>query len=157
MLNNQIRTSGMMTLTFSDPCNFNQLKLGLCLPPKPLHEYACTLSQFYWGDTVLGEIPGVLLTYCCSVQFRRSVVSDSLWPHGLQASLSITNTGVCSNSWPLSWWCHPTISPSVIPFFFHLQSFPVSRSFQMSQLFESGDQNIGVSASTSVLLMNTQD
>ena len=62
-----------------------------------------------------------------------------------------------SNSYPLSQWCHPTISFSVLPFFSCLQSFPASGSFQMSQLFTSGGQTIGVSASTSVLPMNTQD
>ena len=65
--------------------------------------------------------------------------------------------GACSNSCPLSRWCHPTISSSVIPFFFCLQSFPAAGSFPMSQLFVSGGQSIGVSASTSVLLMNIQD
>ena len=74
-----------------------------------------------------------------------------------EASLSITNSGVYSNSCPLSRWCHPTISSSVVPFSSRLQSFPASGSFQMSQLFASGGQSIGVSASTSVLPMNTQD
>ena len=64
---------------------------------------------------------------------------------------------VYSNSCPLSWWCHPTISSSVIPFFSHLQASPASGSFQISQLFASGGQSIGVSASTSVLPVNTQD
>ena len=64
---------------------------------------------------------------------------------------------VYSNSCPLSQWCHPTISSSVIPFFSHLQSFPASGSFQMSQFFASGGQSIRVSASTSVLPMNTRD
>ena len=64
---------------------------------------------------------------------------------------------VYSNSCPLSWWCHPTISSSVIPFSSCLQSWPVSESFQMSQLFASGGQSIGVSASTTVLPMNIQD
>ena len=95
-----------------------------------------------------------------SAQFSCSVVSDSLRPHGLQQSrppcLSPT-PGVHSNSCPLSWWCHPTISSSVIPFSSCLQSFPTSGSFQMSQLFASGGQSIGTSASTSVLPMNTQD
>ena len=63
----------------------------------------------------------------------------------------------CSNSCPSSQWCHPTISSSIIPFSSCLQSFPASRSFPMSQLFTSGGQSIGVSASTSVLLRNTQD
>ena len=65
--------------------------------------------------------------------------------------------GVYPNSCPLSQWCHPTISSSVVPFSSHLQSFLASGSFQMNQLFASGGQSIGVSASTSVLPMNTQD
>ena len=94
-----------------------------------------------------------------SVQFNRSVVSDSLWPHGLQhARLPCPSPtpGAYSNSCPLSQWCHPTISSSVIPFS-HLQSFPASGSFPMSQLFASGGQSIGVSTSASVLPMNIQD
>ena len=95
----------------------------------------------------------------CSVQFSRSVVSDSLWPYGLQhARLPCPSPtpGACSNSCPLNWWCHPTVSSSVIPFSSHLQSFPASRSFLMSQFFTSGGQSIGVSASASVLPMNIQ-
>ena len=92
--------------------------------------------------------------------FSCLVVSDSLWPHGLQHDRlpcpSPTPTA-CSNSCPLSQWCHPTISSSVIPFSSHLQSFPTSGSFPMSQVFASGDQSIGASASTSVLPMNRQD
>ena len=85
--------------------------------------------------------------------------TDSLRPHGLQHAkppcLSPT-PGVYPNSCPLSRWCHPTISSSVVPFS-HLQSFPASGSFQMSQFFASGGQSIGVSASASVLSMNIQD
>ena len=95
-----------------------------------------------------------------SLQFSRSAVSDSLWPHGLQHArppCSSPTPRIYSNSCPLSRWCHPTISSSVVPFSSCLQSFPKSGSFQMSQLFASGGQNIGVSASTSVLPMNTQD
>ena len=95
-----------------------------------------------------------------SVQFIHSVVSNSLLPHGLQHTRlpcpSLT-LGVYSNSWPLSQCCHPAISSSVIPFSSHLQSFPASGSLQMSQFFASGGQSIGVSASTAVLPMNTQD
>ena len=94
-----------------------------------------------------------------SVQFSCSVMSDSLRPHGLQHTRPPCPSpapGAYSNSCPLSWWCHPTISSSVIPFSC-LQSFPASRSFPMSQFFTSGGQTIGVSASTSVLPMNTQD
>ena len=95
-----------------------------------------------------------------SVQFSRSVVSNSLQPHGLQHDrlpCPSPTPGTYSNSCSLSWWCHPTISSSVIPFSSCPQSFSASGSFQMSQLFASGSQNIGVSASTSVLPMNTQD
>ena len=95
-----------------------------------------------------------------SVQFSRSVVSDSLWPHELQHSrppCPSPTPGVHPNPCPLSWWCHPTISSSVIPFSSHLQSFPASGSFSMSQFFTSGGQRIGPSASTSVLPVNIQD
>ena len=95
-----------------------------------------------------------------SVQFSRLVMSDSLWTHGLQHTrppcLSPT-PGVSLNSCPLSQWCHPTISSSVIPFSSRLQFFPASESFPVSQFFTRGGQSIGVSASTSVLPMNTQD
>ena len=88
-------------------------------------------------------------------------MSNSLWTHGLQHDRppcpSLSSPGVYSNSCPLSRWCHPNISSSVIPFSFRLQSFPASGSFQMSQLFASGGQSIGVSASTLVLPMNSQD
>ena len=92
-------------------------------------------------------------------QFSHSVVSDSLWPHGLQHARlpCISPTpGACSNSCPLSQWCHPTTSSSVSPFSANLKSFPASGSFQMSQFFASGDQSIGVSVSASVLPMNIQ-
>ena len=85
-------------------------------------------------------------------------MSSSLWPHGLQhARPTCPSPGVYSNSHALSRWCHPTISSSVVPFYFRLQSFPASGSFPMSQLFTSGGQSVGVSASTSVLAMKTQD
>ena len=95
-----------------------------------------------------------------SVQFSHSVMSDSWQPHESQHARPPCPSpmpGVCSNSCPLSWWCHPTISSSVVPFSSSLQSFPASGSFQMSQLFASGGQNIRVSASTSDLPMNIQD
>ena len=79
------------------------------------------------------------------------------WTAARQASLSITTLGVHPNPCPLSRWCHPTISSSVVPFSSCLQSFPASGSFPMSQLFASGGQRIGVSASASVLARNTQD
>ena len=95
-----------------------------------------------------------------SVQFSRSVVSDSLWPHGLQHArppCPSPTLRVHSNSCPSSQWCIPTISYSVIPFSSCLQSFQASGSFPRSQLFTSGGQSIGVSTSTSVHPMNTQD
>ena len=95
-----------------------------------------------------------------SIQFSRSVVSDSLRSNGLQHArppcLSSTPRA-CSNSYPSSRWCHPAISSSVIPSSSCPQSLPASGSFPMSQLFTWGGQSIGVSALASVLPMNTQD
>ena len=95
-----------------------------------------------------------------SVQFSRSVMSDSLRPHESQHTrppCPSPTHGVYWNSYPSSQWCHPAISSSVIPFFSCPQSFPASGSFPMSQLFAWGGWVIGVSASASVLPMNTQD
>ena len=95
-----------------------------------------------------------------SVQFSCSIMFDSLLPHGLQdARLPCPSPtpGDYSTSCPLSQWCHPTISSSVVPFSIRLQSFPASGSFQMSRFFTSGGQSIGVSASPSVLPRNIQD
>ena len=95
-----------------------------------------------------------------SVQFSRSVVSDSLLPHELQHAIPpcpSPTPRVYPNSCPLNQWCHPTISLSVIPFSSCLQSFPASGSFPMSKFFTSGGQSIGVSASTSVIVYIYQD
>jgi len=96
-----------------------------------------------------------------SVQFSCSVESDYLWPHERQQTrppCPSPTPRACSDSCPLSWWYHPTISSSVIPFSSqHLQSFPASGSFPMSQFFPSGGQRIGVSALASVLPMTIQD
>ena len=95
-----------------------------------------------------------------SVQFRSSIVSDSLWPHELQHTrppCPSPTPRVHSDSCPLSQWCHPTISSSVVLFSSHLQSFPASGPFPLSQFVASGGQSIGVAASTSVLPMNIQD
>ena len=95
-----------------------------------------------------------------SVQFSHSVVSNSFRPHELQHARPPWPSPtpiVYSDSCPLSQWCHPTISSSVISFSSCLQPFPASGSFQMSQFFTSGGQSIGMSASTSVLPMNIQD
>ena len=97
-----------------------------------------------------------------SVQFSsvQSLSHDNLRPHGLQHAIPpcpSPTSWVYSNSCPLSWWCHPTISSSVIPFSYCIQFFPASGSFQMSQFFTSGGQSIGVSASALVLPMTVQD
>ena len=95
-----------------------------------------------------------------SVQFSRSVMSDSLQPHELQHTgppCPSSTPRVHPNPCPLSRWCHPTISSSVITFSSYPQSFRASGSFPVSQLFTSGGQSTGVSASASVLPMNTQD
>ena len=87
-------------------------------------------------------------------------MSDSLWPHGLQQTrppCPSPTPGVHLNSCPLSQWCHPAISSSVVPFSSRLQSFPASGSFSMRQFFTSGGQSTGASASASVLPMNIQD
>ena len=108
----------------------------------------CSMSGLY-----------INICYIYSIQFSHSVMSDSLWPHELQHARPpwpSPTPRVHPNPCPLSWWCHPTILSSVVPFSLP-QSFPASGSFQMSQLFASGGQSIGVSASTSVLPMNTKD
>jgi len=100
------------------------------------------------------------LPFNAFVQFSRSVVSDSLQPHGLQHTrvpCPSPTPRACSNSCPSSWWCRPTISSSVIPFCCCLQSFWALGSSPVSQFFASGGQSIEVSASKSVLPMNIQD
>ena len=113
---------------------------------KYLHLYQPCFKQLWIG-------------HFSSVQFSRSVMSDSLWPCELQhARLPCPSPtpGACTNSCLSSWWCHPTISSSVVPFFSCIQSFPSSGSFPRSQFFTSGGQSIGVSALASVLPMNIQ-
>ena len=104
-----------------------------------------------------GYLTRIILT---SVQFSHSVLSNSLRPHGLQDTrppCPSPTPRVHPNPCPLSWWCHPTISSSVDPFCSCPQSFPASGSFRMNQIFASGGQGIGVSASTTILPMNTKD
>ena len=131
--------------------------LTLCFPKD------CSPS----GSSVYGILQARILDWVAilfsrfsSVQFSHSVVSDSLRPHELQHTrppCPSPSPRVYSNSCPSSQWCHPAISSSVLPFSFCPQSLPASGSFPMSQLFAWGDQSIGVSASASVLPMNTQD
>ena len=97
--------------------------------------------------------------YSLLLLFTRSVVSNSLWPHGLQHArlpCPLPSFRVCSNSCPVSQWCHPTIFSSVVPFSSCLQSFPASGSFPVSWLFTSGGQSIGASVSASILPMSIQ-
>ena len=104
-----------------------------------------------------------LPTYCLCIlilQFSHSVVSNSLWPHGLQHTrlpCSSPTPEACPNSCPSSQWCHPTISSSVIPSSSCLQSCPALGPFPMSQFFTSGGQSIEALPSASVLPMNIQD
>ena len=119
----------------------------------------CSLDVSIFPEEISNLSPFVVFFYY-SVQFSRSVMSDSLWPHEPQHARLLCPSptpGAHPNSCPLSQWCHPTISSSVVPFSSCTQSFPASGSFQMSQLLVSSGQSIGVSASTSDLPMNTQD
>ena len=119
--------------------NKNTTKAILCPSPRTVHMSLC-LSSTHVNLAVVQSFGHV-------------------WPHGLQhtrLSCPSPSPGACSNSCPLSQWCHPTISSSLIPFSCH-QSFPASGSFLMSQPFTSGGQSIGALASASVLPMNIQD
>ena len=119
-----------------------------------MYMYGWVPSLFTWNfHNIVNQLSS-------SVQFSHSVVSHPLRPHEPQHArppCPSPTPGVHPNPCPLSWWCLPTISSSVIPFSSHPQSFPAAGSFQMSQLFASGGQSIGVSASASVLPRNTQD
>ena len=150
--------------------------------PSPWHPQICSSIEYLvrkWGSPVFGIIAVFQLQIRSlgsslsaifspllnslnfpSVQLSHSVVSNSLRPHEPQHTrppCPSPTPGVHPNSCPPSRWCHPTISSSVVPSSSCLQSFSALGSFQMSQLFTSGGQSIGVSASTSVLPMNTQD
>ena len=132
--------------------NILQWKCIMCSKKKK--SYFAT--RFRMPNCCLRQVMGHLYSTTLSVQFSHSVVSDSLRPHELQHTrppCPSPTPRVHPNPCPLSQWCHPTISPSVIPFSSCPQS---SGSFQMSQLSASGGQSIGISASTSVLPMNTR-
>ena len=122
--------------------------------PSPLNAAWLLLSCFptlYWKKTD---------TTFSSIQLSHSVMSSSLWPHELQHTRPLCPSPtprVHPNPCPFSQWCHPTISSSVVSFSSYPQPFPASGSYQMSQLFAAGGQSTGISASTSVLPMNTQD
>ena len=113
---------------------------------------------------LLNMLSRLVITFSCyqKDQFSHSVVflSNSLRPHGLQHArppYSSPTPGTCSNSYPSSWWCHPTISSSAAPLSSCLKSSPESESFPMSQSITSGGQSIGASVSASVLPVNIQD
>ena len=115
------------------------------------------VQVYFWLSIIVLYIPrsGIAWSYG-SVQFSFSVVSNSLWPHGLQHArppCPSPTPGVHSNSCPSSRWCHSTISSSIVPFSFCLQSFPASGSFSMSQFFASGGQSTRVSASASASIL----
>ena len=137
----------METFTFPPRQEISAYKKHSLFPPQP------SLTAFHPSLALVSPFSSRLVS-----QFSRSVVSDSLRPHGLQHARPPcpSPTRVHPNPCPLSQWCHPTISSSITPFSCP-QSFPASRSSQMSQLFTTGGQNIGVSASTSFPPMNTQD
>ena len=123
----------------------------ICQPASLCQLLACSLYQwFFYFVMFLHQFSSVQ-----SLSHVRLFVTP--WTAARQASVSITNCQSLLKLCPLSQWCHPTISSSVIPFSSHLQSFPASESFQVSQLFLSGGQSIGVSGSASVLPMNIQD
>ena len=120
-------------------------------------------KSWTWGVTkkTSFSLEYVWISYCLSpVQFSRSVMSNSLWPHESQHArppCPSPTPGVHSNSWPSSQWRHPAISSSIIPFSSCPQSLPASESFLMSQFFAQGGHSIGVSALASFLPKNTQD
>ena len=126
--------------------------------PRNFLKNLCFIQSILWKMLIYGNNMSLLMELSdTSVQFSHLVVSDSLRPHELQhtrPSCPSPTSGVYSNSCPLSWWWHPTISSSVVPFSSCPQSFAASGSFQMSQLFASGGQSIGVSASINISPFN---
>ena len=132
------------------------------LPNPGIEPASPALADGFFTTSTTWEAPRMQHSKLFSVKFGRSVMSDSLQPHGLQhARLPCPSPTpeACTDSCPSSQWCYPTISSSVVPFSSCLQSFPASGSFPMSWFwfFPSGGQSIGVSASASVLPMNIQD
>ena len=141
------------------PCIGRQILIHYATREVFILVFKHSLCFCYTKDEGIIIAPHIYLIFS-SVQFSRSVMSYSLWPHGLQHTrlpCPSPTLGAYSNSCPLRQWCHPTISCFVVPFSSHLQSFPASGSFPMSRFFTSGCQSIGVSALASVLPMNVQD
>ena len=130
----------------------------ICYPAKKTNILTSINIEKDWHSRPEQESPWIPIF--SSVQFSRSVMSDSLQCHELQHTrppCSSPTPGVYPNPCSSSWWCHPAISSSVVPFSSYPQSLPESGSFPMSQLFTWGGQSIGVSALASVLPVNTQD
>ena len=155
LFNFTILLMGPRTLLISQLRNFEDIfhfSFFVCLFfSSPFHWFV-TKSHHSFYEMTLGYTP--LLSILIFAFFSHQVVSNSLWPCGLQHArppCSSPSPGVCPSSCPLNQWFHPTISSSVTLVSFCLQSFPLSESFPMSQLFTSGGQSIGVSASASVL------
>jgi len=152
----ELSNNHILQIVFNIPHILLQLSMYSCVS-----FYCISPRVSPWNFIAYYSKPNLIITSSMSVsQFRPSVVSDSLWPHKLQHArppCPSPTPGVHPNPCPLSPWCHPAISFSIVPFFSCPQSLPASGSFQMSQHFASGSQSIGVLASTSVLPMNTQD
>ena len=150
-----------LTTSSYTPCSLKTLCHEPVLLVAEVHSPRLTRIRLGWGMST-GYRWGQPVLKPKVFQFSRSVVSDSLWPHESQhtrppcPSPSSLHPGVHPNSCPSSWWCHPAISSSVVPFSCP-QSLPASESFPMSQLFTWGGQSTGVLASASFLPMNTQD
>ena len=154
-----IRDIRKMNASFQEPAPNGVMKTCSILQQMWQHIWN-TVSRKLIGLTVL--LRACHICTCClsSVHFSCSVMSDSLWPHESQHArppCPSPTPGVHTNSCPSSWWCHPAISSSVVPFSSCPQSLPASGSFPMSQFFTWGGQSIGVSALASFLSMNTQD
>ena len=143
--------------------HLNKASDVLAFPLLVLISFGFSSQVFIWFSFPVGHFIPICHFHLRSGQFSSvscSIMSNSLWPHGLQLArlpCPSSTPGAYSNSCPSSWWCHPTISSSVVPFSFCLKSFPASGSFQRSWFFASRGQGIGVSASASVLPMNIQD
>ena len=155
--NSYENTIYIILLKQTSNCDFwNILIQMLCIWMCAVQFYL--LVNLITSYTIFVDNKETRFNYNLNYQFSSvSLLFATPWTTALQVSLSITNSQGLLKLMALSRWCHPTISSSVVPFSSRLQSFPASGSFQISQFFASDGQSIGVSASTSVLPMNTQD
>ena len=160
LLESYLNSLGLSFCTFKWKVQKSSLHWIVVRVRDNLHKLISTLASFFFLIGKLSTHYLIAKKTFSSVQFSRSVVSDSLRPHESQHArppCPSQTPGVYSNSCLSSRWCHPAISSSVVPFSSCLQSLAASGSFPMSQLFAQGGQSIGVSASASVLSVNTQD